>query len=273
MNKSITALLLLPACALLPGCAAKQVAVPNLPPTERQVQIPATSKSTPPPPPSSAYIPATQRPYQIDGKTYYPLPSAEGFAQDGRASWYGNPFHGRKTSNGETYDMHGMTAAHKTLPMNTQLLVKNLDNGREAVVRVNDRGPFVKGRIIDLSYAAAEALGMAENGTAPVHIVALGEAASFRQGAGTVERFLPHQDFNRGEFFVQIGAFTSRDNARRLVDKMLASGRKTVIQTYEEEGRTFYRVQVRAGTELDHAKQVESTLTAAGFPDAFTVAR
>jgi len=269
MNKTIAAILLLPALSLLAGCTAKQVVINNEPPAKRQVQIPATSKRTPP----SGRIPATQRPYRIDGRTYYPLPSAEGFVQRGIASWYGDPFHGRKTSNGETYNMHQMTAAHKTLPMSTRLLVKNLENGRETTVRVNDRGPFVKGRIIDLSYAAAKRLGVEEKGTARVEIIALGEAASFKQGKTTVERFLPHQDFNHGEFFVQIGAFTDRGNANRLKEKMLAWGRKTVIQTYSDQGRTFYRVQVRAGTELDHAKRVEAALSEAGFPGAFTVAR
>ncbi|MCI5132293.1 MAG: septal ring lytic transglycosylase RlpA family protein, partial [Candidatus Electrothrix sp. EH2] len=96
-------------------------------------------------------IPGTQRPYVIEGQTYYPIPSAQGYEETGLASWYGDPFHGRKTANGETYDMYGVTAAHKTLPMNTMLLVKNLRNGKTATVRINDRGPFVDGRIIDLS--------------------------------------------------------------------------------------------------------------------------
>ena len=269
MNKTVATLLFPATLLALSGCAPQRPAIPNEPPSKQRVEIPATSKQVPP----SGNIPFTQRPYQIDGKTYYPLPSADGFVQSGVASWYGNPFHGRKTSNGETYDMHGMTAAHKTLPMNTQLLVKNLENGREAVVRVNDRGPFVKERIIDLSYEAAQRLGVAEKGTAQVEIVAMGEAASFRQGSSTVERFLPHQDFRRGEFFVQIGSFTNRDNAERLKDRMLGWGRKTVIQTYQSDGPLFYRVQVRAGTELDQAKRTEEALSDAGFPGAFTVAR
>ncbi|MCI5166416.1 MAG: septal ring lytic transglycosylase RlpA family protein, partial [Candidatus Electrothrix sp. GM3_4] len=92
--------------------------------------------------------PGTQRPYVIKGQSYHPVSSAEGYEETGFASWYGDPFHGRKTANGETYDMYGVTAAHKTLPMNTMLLVKNLTNGKTATVRINDRGPFVDGRII-----------------------------------------------------------------------------------------------------------------------------
>ena len=111
-------------------------------------------------------VPATQKPYVINNKRYYPIPSAEGYIENGIASWYGGKFHGRKTSNGETYDMHSMTAAHKTLPMNTTLLIKNLDNGKSTVVRINDRGPFVQGRIVDLSFKAAQSLGIAQKGIA-----------------------------------------------------------------------------------------------------------
>ena len=268
--KNITTVILLFFAAtilLTTGCAKKIIR--NAPASKQSVRAPATVKRAPP----SGRVPATQRPYRIDGKTYYPLPSAEGFEQRGIASWYGNPFHGRKTSNGETYNMHRMTAAHKTLPMNTRLLVKNLENGKETVVRINDRGPFVRGRIIDLSNAAARRLGVVEKGTAKVKLVALGEAATFKQGQGTVERFLPHQDFRHGDFYVQIGSFTNKANANRLKDKMIAWGRKTVIQTWRGPEKTYYRVQVRAGTELDHASRVERALSEAGYPGAFVVAR
>ena len=108
----------------------------------------------------------TYKPYTVLGQTYFPLGSAEGYAETGVASWYGPTFHGKKTANGERYDMYQMTAAHRILPMQTRLVVKNLDNGRTAEVRVNDRGPFVNNRIIDLSYAAADALGVVGPGTA-----------------------------------------------------------------------------------------------------------
>ena len=124
---------------------------------------------------ASGHRPRTQKPYVIDGKRYYPIPSAEGYSEKGIASWYGGKFHGKKTSNGETYNKYSMTAAHKTLPMNTMLLVKNLENGKKTVVRINDRGPFVRGRIVDLSYKAAKTLGIVKNGTARVQAIALGE--------------------------------------------------------------------------------------------------
>ena len=113
------------------------------------------------------------KPYDIMGKTYYPLSSSEGYRRKGIASWYGDDFHGKKTANGEKYNMHDMTAAHPTLPLPTYVRVTHLENGKSIIVRVNDRGPFLRGRIIDLSYKAAKKLDMAEQGTAPVLLEAL----------------------------------------------------------------------------------------------------
>ena len=103
--------------------------------------------------------PKTQ-PYSVMGKTYWPVQSAMGFSQEGNASWYGMDFHGKKTATGETYDMFSISAAHKTLPLGSKVRVTNLDNGRELELTINDRGPFVDGRVIDLSYASARLLGM-----------------------------------------------------------------------------------------------------------------
>lgn len=218
-------------------------------------------------------IPRTQRPYKINGKKYYPIPNSEGFNQTGIASWYGRKFHGRKTSNGETYNMYKMTAAHKTLPMNTHLLVKNLENGKELITRINDRGPFVKGRIIDLSLKGARELGIIEKGTARVQITALGEAVTITQDNRTIEKFLPHEDFQLGDFYVQIGSFTNKVNAIRLKEKMTEWGKKPVITTFDRGDALFHRVQVKAGNRLEEANRMERVLTEAGFPDAFVVAR
>ena len=223
--------------------------------------------------PSKAKVPGTQRPYKINGKTYYPLPSSHGFRETGLASWYGRPFHGRKTSNGETYNMYGQSAAHKTLPMNTMLLVENLENNREMVLRVNDRGPFVKGRIIDLSFRAAQKLDVVKTGTARVRITALGEAMTYQQGNKKIERFLPHADFQSGDFFIQIGSFTVVANADRLQKKILNSGRKCVVKRYDRGDAVFYRVQVRGGTTLGTARRMEKIMVDGGYPDAFVVAR
>jgi rare lipoprotein A len=249
---------------LLAGCAPKIISTP----AKRQVtQQPAKQ------PPAST-VPATQRPYVINGKTYYPLPSAEGYTETGLASWYGHPFHGRRTSNGETYDMHDWTAAHKTLPMNTRLLVENLENGRQTTVRINDRGPFVKGRIIDLSRTVAQHLDVLKEGTARVRITALGEAVTVRLDRDrTATRFLPHEDFQKGEFYVQVGSFTNKDNAERLKNQFLNWGRKAVIQPHDRGDGIFYRVQVRAGNALSVANHMERVLNESGFPDAFVVAR
>ncbi len=116
----------------------------------------------------------TMRPYNVYGIKYYPSIAKIGEEFDGVASWYGPNFHTKKTSNGEIYDMYDMTAAHKTLPMNTMVKVKNLENGRSIIVRINDRGPFVDGRIIDLSNKAANDIGMIANGTAKVKLTVLG---------------------------------------------------------------------------------------------------
>jgi rare lipoprotein A len=115
--------------------------------------------------------------YEVGGVTYYVLESSEGYVAEGLASWYGEEFQGRRTSSGEPYDMHAMTAAHRTLPIPTYVEVTNLESGRRAVVRVNDRGPFHEGRIIDLSYAAARKLGIVGPGTAHVRVRALEPAS------------------------------------------------------------------------------------------------
>jgi rare lipoprotein A len=207
------------------------------------------------------------------GKTYYPLPSSEGYVEKGVASWYGRQFHGRKTSNGEVYDMYEATAAHKTLPMNTLVLVENLENGKEMAVRINDRGPFVKDRIIDLSLTAARKLDIVDNGTAKVKVTALGEARTYRQGDKEVARFLPHQDFQQGDFYVQIGSFTNKNNALRLQEKMKSQGNIAVITQFGRGNSLFYRVQVQAGSTLSVARNMEKDFNSNGYPDAFVVAR
>jgi len=209
----------------------------------------------------------TQRPYSINNQVYYPIPSSYGFNQSGIASWYGPHFHGRPTSSGEIYDMHGMTAAHKTLPMNTMLLVKNLENDREIVVRVNDRGPFVQGRIIDLTHTGAQKLGILGNGTARVQIVALGEVGKNEQ---QIREQASH--FYEGEYFVQIGSFTNPNNAARLQNRFLKAGHQTQVQKYQDGDDIFYRVQVFVGRHLQAAEQARIILEKRGYRNAFVIA-
>lgn len=257
---------------LLNGCGPQVI---KSSPAKRRVSAPAKQRTTSPArkAPSGKRVPPTQRPYKINGKTYYPIPSAQGYRQIGIASWYGHPFHGRKTSNGETYNMYAWTAAHKTLPMNTHLLVENLDNGRKVTIRINDRGPFVRGRIIDLSYNVARKLGVVKKGTARVRLTALGEAVTVRRKGKTSTRFLPHKDLRKGEFYVQVGAFTNKNNADRLKNKLVKWGKKAVTRRYDRGDKVFFRVQVRAGTTLDTAERAERVLNEAGFPNTFVVAR
>jgi rare lipoprotein A len=218
----------------------------------------------------AASRPATQSPYVINNKRYYPIPTAHGYDEKGIASWYGPDFHGRRTSNGEIYDMHAMTAAHKTLPMNTMLLVKNLENGRKTVVRVNDRGPFIRGRIIDLSYKAAKKLGTVAKGTARVEIIALGEKSKgSRNGSGE----LIYSDLTVGEFYVQIGAFVNKVNAIKLQKRFTEAGHTTVIQQYFGPKSILYRVQVYAGKNIHLAERAESALLDHGYRGAFIIAR
>lgn len=234
----------------------------------------------------------TQRPYVIKGITYYPIPSARGYVEQGIASWYGEPFHGRKTSNGETYDMYGDTAAHKTLPMDTMLLVKNLQNGRSTVVRINDRGPFVQDRIIDLTYTKAQTLGLVGKGTAPVEIVALAEGAPEEEAMVATTptkpakpgeppppvKQPPHKappipDFDRGNFYVQVGAFDRVENARLMAKAFAKRGRDVVIQQYPAAGMNLYRVLIFASHSLAKAKLYEKQLEAEGFRYALLLAR
>lgn len=264
---------LLTICVLfLAGCGSMQGTVviggrDQAPSVKTRINAPFKSV------PKSDRIPPTQKPYRINGKTYYPLPSARGYVETGIASWYGSKFHGRKTSNGETYNMWATTAAHKTLPMNTHLLVENLENGKEMTVRINDRGPFVKGRIIDMSKTGATRLGFIGNGTTKIRITALAESTTYRSGEVVTERFKEYPDFQHGEFYVQIGAFGDENNARRLKERMLGWGRKAVIRKFDRGDMIFFRVQIRAGDTLAGAEKVEKVMSESGFPGAFVVAR
>jgi rare lipoprotein A len=196
--------------------------------------------------------------YEVFGRRYYVLDSADDFVERGIASWYGRDFHRLPTSSGEPYDMYAMTAAHKTLPLPTWVEVTNLENGRRVTVRVNDRGPFVGERIIDLSYAAAEAIGMVQAGTARVEVRALGtppssdgsrQARVGRRGgfspvsdaaAGTLQGSAPRTD----ALFIQVGAFSERDNAAALAERLRISGFENVFVVSEDGADSLHRVRV-----------------------------
>ena len=210
---------------------------------------------------------ATQKPYTVLGKRYEPLKTHVGFTQEGIASWYGKDFHGKKTSNGEIYDMHAMTAAHKTLPLGVFVKVRNADSGQETVVRVNDRGPFVKNRIIDLSYSAAKKLGVDVKGTAPVRIEALGYRATETSG----EEYKAPDTYDSGNYSVQIGAFKDHQNARRLSEEMRKLHGYSEVKTGAVNGELFYRVQAGKYTSLESAEVAEVSFTGHGYPGSFVV--
>jgi rare lipoprotein A len=220
------------------------------------------------PPPTP---PGHPKPYKI-GKTWYkPLPHAKSFSQRGKASWYGTQFHGKRTANGEIYNMYAMTAAHKTLPFDTVVGVRNLKNNRVIKVRINDRGPFVRGRIIDLSYTAAKKLGMVGPGTANVAIVALSRSIqSDMSKSNTVSH--PAADLYEGNFTVQIGAFGEMKNAERIRKELARTYQHVYITSYFNGRNTFYRVKVGKYTNLAQANRFESIMIQNGYRDAFAIA-
>jgi rare lipoprotein A len=207
--------------------------------------------------------PATQRSYKVKGKWYTPLSSSKGYVKRGIASWYGRDFHGRKTSNGEVYNMYSMTGAHKTLPLGTYVKVTRLDNNKSTIVRINDRGPFVRKRIIDLSYKAASMLGMVDEGTSTVVIEALGK----KVGDTYVRR-----DYNIGSFTIQVGAFKMKSNALRLKEKLNRIHSNATIQMYNRNYERFYRVRVGSYSELVEAERAKDSFEKMGFESPFVIA-
>jgi rare lipoprotein A len=211
---------------------------------------------------------AWQKPYEVLGQRYEPLENHEGFVQNGVASWYGSDFHGKNTSNGEIYDMNAMTAAHKTLPLGVYVKVHNKDNGRDAIVRINDRGPFVKGRIIDLSYGAAKKLGVDIIGTAPVRIEALGYRVG---GPAGREEYTSQVDYDAGNYTVQVGAFKDYQNAVKLSEEMKKAVGFSEIHPAMVYGELFYRVYAGRHTSLKSAEAAEANFSEHGYPGSFVV--
>jgi rare lipoprotein A len=224
--------------------------------------------STVEPPPT---LPGHPKPYKVGRIWYQPLPHAQQFSQWGKASWYGSKFHGKKTANGETYNMYAMTAAHKTLPFDTYVRVKNVENNKTVEVRINDRGPFARARIIDLSYAAAKRLGMVGPGTAYVKIVALARSIQPDLLKANTKSY-PTTDLYEGNFTVQIGAFGKRINAERLKKEVAQTYKNVYISSYFKGKDILYRVKVGKYTNLAQANRFERILIQNGYRDAFAIA-
>lgn len=215
-------------------------------------------------------------PYEVLGKRYYVLPNAEGYRVRGNASWYGKKFHGHTTSNGEIYDMYQMTAAHKSLPLPSFVRVTNLDNGRQVIVRVNDRGPFHADRVIDLSYAAAYRLDMLQKGTARVEVEAITPGSSgavLAQSREQEGRSLVSADQAAitGRM-LQVAAFSTESGARDVATRLRSVLQEPVqISRVQREARTLYRVHLGPLTGSHTLSWILDQLNAAGYPGAHLV--
>jgi rare lipoprotein A len=215
--------------------------------------------------------------YVVYGKRYHTLPTSSGYREVGLASWYGTKFHGKRTSSGEPYDLYGMTAAHKTLPLPTYVKVTNLSNDRSVIVKVNDRGPFHGDRLIDLSYTAAVKLDIVAHGTGKVEVLAI-EAGVPLPATDTTPATVPvaAQPVSYPEgtvMYLQVGAFGSRENAERLQKKILASKDIKDVRIVEAPGSngTFYKVQVgplSANADID---QASSSLKSMGINESHPI--
>jgi rare lipoprotein A len=219
--------------------------------------------------------------YDVLGKRYHVLPSSEGYHARGVASWYGRDFHGLATSSGETYNMHDMTAAHTTLPIPTWVEVTNLANNKRVVVKVNDRGPFVDNRLIDLSYAAALQLDLVRNGTGRVEVRALdaprpGESVAPAIAVAPVPiapTELPRAPATdraaSQQMFIQVGAFGDRGNAARLVQRLESSGFANAFVVTEGDGRrALHRVRLGPLRDAREFDQVRARLRSLGFGES-----
>jgi rare lipoprotein A len=192
--------------------------------------------------------------------------------EDGLASWYGLNFHGKPTSCGELYNMWADSAAHKVLPLGTWVKVTNLENGRSTVLRINDRGPFVAGRIIDLSVKGAQDLGCYTRGLARVRVEAVQYAAAQVVGNATYWKVDPVPSFRYGKFTVQIGAFRHQANAYRLKERMVKQNREATVTDRPQRDGLWYRVQVGSYQDLVVAEAELERFRSNGFPDAFVIA-
>ncbi len=239
MNKILLVVLVVLAL-VFGGCSTKKKRVYN-----------AQSKS------SKKYGDPKMRPYTVLGVRYYPAFVSSGTILRGRASWYGSKFHGNNTANGEIYSMHGMTAAHKTLPMNTLLKVTNLNNGRSVVVRINDRGPFKGGRIIDLSKSAAKKIDMIGTGTAPVTLEILdSQKKALKDRVNT-------------KYVLQIGSFSNIDGALKMQEKYdNFDGYSSVIKDMNSKGGRVFKVWLKG---FESEKEARDYKAKRHFNSAFIV--
>ena len=223
-------------------------------------------------------VPGTMRPYQVRGHWYRPMSDASGYDEVGMASWYGDQFNGRPTSTGERFDMHGLSAAHKTLPLPALVEVTNTANGRSIIVRVNDRGPFVDTRIIDLSRGAAEQLDLLSRGVGQVRVRYLGPAPR-GGGVGTGSGYqiastdrparAPERAAAGGDrFWVQAGSFQDSTLAHLAAESL---GARASVNTASIDGQRYFRVLVGPWDDANAAERERQSIVARGVRDALLV--
>jgi len=238
-----------------------------------------------------------QKPYEVNGRFFEPIADCTGFVQQGIASWYGDDFHGKKTSNGEIFNMPALSAAHKTLPLGIHVRVTNLSNGKKLILRINDRGPYVKDRVLDLSRAAARELGYYETGTAPVLIEALGYPVARGPGGGADRKnplssgattrtpfdpakillgscpetgeFPAHQV--EAKYFVQVGAFENRSSAGMLLSRVRGRFPTAVMEKALSGDKEVYCIRLKNFASRQEAERARLELASYGFPDCLIV--
>ena len=279
---TLVAVLALPGCSLLPRAPEAPSPGAGMPAPPRDLA--SIPDAVPRDEPRSRY--GNPETYEVFGRRYRVMRSAKGHVERGLASWYGPGFHAERTSSGEPYDMYAMTAAHKTLPIPAFVRVTNLENGRSVVVRVNDRGPFVGDRIIDLSYTAAWKLDMLRAGTAKVEIrvlepgrapppppivaqtpAALPAPAAVAIPAAPVAPVVAAAPAAPG--MLQVGAFGLRGNAEAMASRLRSAGiADAVVSEAAVAGKTVYRVRVGPVADAAQAAQLAERLRAIGIPDA-----
>lgn len=211
--------------------------------------------------------------YKVLGKWYRVKDSSAGYSKKGIASWYGKKFHGHRTSSGETYDMYGMTAAHKTLPLPTYVRVTHLGNGKSVIVKVNDRGPFHENRIIDLSYSAAKKLGITASGTGAVEVIAI-DPKTFRQTQNyqpKIKRpsaFSTYPAKSHYKLYLQVGAFASEKNANKLRKRLSRMFKQQKIHSEFATDKNIYRVRIGPLASVAAADKLSIFLNNKGIPSA-----
>ena len=217
------------------------------------------------PTPVTRTLAGNKNPYTVNGETYYLMDSEAGYRERGVASWYGEKFHGHRTSNGEIYDMYQLSAAHKTMPLPGFARVTNLENQRSIIVRVNDRGPFHEGRVIDLSYAAAYMLGYADKGTAMVEVEAIVPPSTMAVA--------PQPSNVSDGQYLQVGAFGDRSAAESLMRRLNAlTTRPVFIRTVRDQGeRELHRVRVGPIPSASELESVKAAVVAADLGSPYTV--